>query len=108
MIRGGLEAAGIVTTVEVRGDLEAGLGSGGAGEIEDLLVGDERLTSPISRDLGEEAMLDGIPFGSAGGIVGNRDSESERVGQLRLEFCFPSVTTAAVTATRVGENEKFT
>jgi hypothetical protein len=27
---------------------------------------------------------------------------------LRLEFRFPSVTTAAVTATRVSENEKFT
>jgi hypothetical protein len=51
-----------VTAVEVSGDLKAGLGFGGAGEIQDLLVGVQWLTSPISRDLGEEAMLDGIPL----------------------------------------------
>ena len=39
LIRGGLEAAGIEAAVEIGGDSEAGLGFGGAGEVEDLPVG---------------------------------------------------------------------
>jgi hypothetical protein len=37
LIRGRLEAAGIVAAVEIGGDLKAGLGFGGAGIVEDLL-----------------------------------------------------------------------
>ena len=69
-----------MAAVEISGDLKSGLGFGGASIVEDLLVGIQRLASPVSRDLGEKAMLDGIPFGSASGIVGHGHSKSKRVG----------------------------
>ena len=52
----------IVTTVEVSGDGQAGLGCGRANEIEDLLVAVQGFTGPVFGDLREEAMLDGIPL----------------------------------------------
>ena len=106
LIRGGLETAGIVAAVEISGDLKSSLGSGGAGIVEDLLVGIQGFACPVSRDLGEEAMLDGIPFGSAGGIVGHGYGQGKRVGELGLELSFPSVTAATVAAAGIGQDEQ--
>ena len=44
----GLETAGIETAVEVGGDLKSGLGSGGAGIVEDFLIGIQRFARPVS------------------------------------------------------------
>jgi hypothetical protein len=95
-IWGWLEATGIEAAVEVGGEGEAGLGSGGAREVEDLLVGVQGFGRPVSRNLGEEAMLDRIPFGSTGGIVGHGHGEGKGVGQLGLEFGFPGVAAGAL------------
>ena len=95
-----------MAAVEISGDLKSGLGFGGASIVEDLLVGIQRLASPVSRDLGEKAMLDGIPFGSASGIVGHGHSKSKRVGELGLELGFPGVTAATVAAAGIGQNEE--
>ena len=51
-------------------------------------------------------MLDRIPFGSAGGIVGNGDREGKGVSQLGLEFGFPGMTAATVAAAGIGQNEQ--
>ena len=56
--------------------------------MEDLLIAVERFASPVPGDLGEETMLDGVPFGSTGGVVGDGESEAVGIGQLGLEFCF--------------------
>ena len=64
-------AGWIVATVEVSGDGQAGLSSGGTNEVEDLLIGVERFASPVLGDFRKETMLDGIPFGSPGGVVGD-------------------------------------
>jgi len=106
LIPGRLEAARVVAAVEIGGDLEAGLGPGGAGIVEDLLVGIQGLARPVARDLGEEAVLDGVPFGGAGGIVGDGDGEPIGVGQLGLDLGFPGVTAATVAAAGIGQNEQ--
>ena len=64
-------AGRIVATVEVSGNRQAGLSSGGADEVEDLLMAVEWFASPVFGDLGKETMLDGIPFRSPGGVVGD-------------------------------------
>src|ERR1700691_1975236 len=51
-------------------------------------------------------MLDGIPFGSASGIVGHGDGQGKGVGQLGLELSFPGMTAATVAAAGIGENEQ--
>ena len=78
---------------------------GGADEAEDLLIAIERLAGPVLGDFREEAVFDGIPFGSTGWIVGNGEDQAEGVGQLRLEFCFPGTATTAVAAAGVAQNE---
>ena len=100
------ETAGIVSSIEIGGDLKSGLGLGGTGVVEDLLVGIQGFAGPVARDCRKEAMLDGIPFGSTGGIVGYGDGESKRVNQVRLQFSFPGVAAATVAAAGIGEDEK--
>ena len=48
------------------GDDEAGFRRGGADEVESLVDVGERLAGPVSTDLAEQSVFDGIPFGSAG------------------------------------------
>ena len=54
-------------SVEVSRDCEPGSGAGIADEVEDLGITVERLGDPVFGDFGKEAVLDGIPFGSAVG-----------------------------------------
>ena len=51
-------------------------------------------------------MLDGIPFGSAGGIVGDGHSQGKGVRQLGLEFGFPGMTAATVATAGISQNEQ--
>ncbi|HEY6373206.1 MAG TPA: hypothetical protein VIX37_21705, partial [Candidatus Sulfotelmatobacter sp.] len=60
-----------MATIEVSVDGQAGSSCGGANEAEDLRIAVERFASPVLGDLREEAMLDGVPFGSTRGIVGD-------------------------------------
>ena len=95
-----------MTAVELSGDGQAGLGSGGANEVEDLLIAVEWLAGPVLGDFGKEAMLDGVPFGSARRVVGDGESQPEWIGQLRLEFGFPGAATSAIAAAGVAQNEE--
>jgi hypothetical protein len=61
-----LEAGWILVSVEMRGHHKAGLGVGGANEVEHLFVAVEGVGRPMLGNLGEQAVLDGIPLGSAG------------------------------------------
>jgi len=99
-------AGRIVATVEVSGNRQAGLSSGGADEVQDLLMAVEWFASPVFGDLGEETVLNGIPLGSASRVMGNGESQPERIGQLRLEFSFPSAATIAVAAAGVAQYEE--
>jgi len=51
-------------------------------------------------------MLDRIPFGSTGRIVGHGYGQGKGVGQLGLELGFPSVTAATVAAAGIRQNEQ--
>ena len=99
-------AGQIVATVEMSGDRHAGLSSGGTNEVKDLVIAVEGFARPVFGDLGKETMLDRVPFGSTGGVVGDGESEAVGIGQLGLEFGFPSAATITVTAAGIAENEK--
>ena len=74
----------VLGTVEVGADGQAGLSFGGAKEVEDLLIAVQRFASPIFGDPGEPAMLNGVPLGSAVGIVGKGQGEIEAIAELGL------------------------
>ena len=48
MIGCGFETARIESAVEISSDLKSGLGLGGAGIVEDLLVGVQRFARPVA------------------------------------------------------------
>ena len=50
-------------------------------------------------------MLDGVPFGSAGGIVGDGYGQGKGVGQLGLEFDFPGMTAATVATAGISQED---
>jgi hypothetical protein len=79
-----------LSTVEVSRDGEAGSGTGVADEVEDLWITVQRLGGPVFGDFGEQAVLNRIPFGSAGGVMSNGDCESKTVAELDLQFGLPS------------------
>src|SRR5258707_5633607 len=53
-------------------------------------------------------MLDGVPFRSSRGVVGDGEGKAVGIGQLRLELGFPSAATIAVTATGIAQDEELT
>ena len=99
-------ASGIFATVEMSGNRQSGLSSGGADKVQDFLITIEWFTGPVLGNLGKEAMLNGVPFGSARRVMGNGESQAKRIGQLRLELGFPSAATITVTAAGIAEYEK--
>ncbi len=57
-----LDALWVTVLVDVAGDGEAGVGRGGADQLDDDLVADQRFAAPVLRDVGKEAVLDAVPF----------------------------------------------
>src|SRR5260370_32283482 len=51
-------------------------------------------------------MFNGVPLGRAGRVMGYGESQTERVGQLRLEFGFPGAATSAIAAASVAQDEE--
>jgi len=92
--------------VEVSRDCETGSGAGVADEVEDFGVTVKRLGGPVFGDFGEQAVLDGIPFGSAGGVMSNGYGEPKVVAELVLKFGFPSAGTAIIAAAGIGKDEQ--
>src|SRR5437763_9120116 len=61
----------IEALVDVASDGEAGRGGSGADQLNDDVVADERLAAPVLGDVGREGMLGAVPFGGAGGRMGD-------------------------------------
>ena len=100
------DASGIVSAVEVGGDLETGASVRASDEVEEFLVAGERFGGPVFRDLGKQAVLDGIPLGGAGWIVSDSNLKLEGIAELRLKFGFPGIAAATIAAASVGQDQK--
>ena len=101
-------AGGIIATVELSGDRQAGIRSRGADEVENLLISVEWFACPVLGYFGKETMFNGVPFGSASRVVRHGEGQAEGVGQLRLEFGFPGAATSAIAAAGVAQDEELT
>ena len=92
--------------VEVSRDCETGSGARVADEVENFGVAIKRFRGPVFGNLGEQAVLDGIPFGSPSGVMSNGYCEPKAVAELALQFRFPSVGTATIAAAGIGQDEQ--
>ena len=77
-----------------------------ADEVEDFGITVKRLGGPVFGDFGEQAVLDGIPFGCPSGVMSNGYGEPKAVAELALKFGFPGAGTAAVAAAGIGKDEQ--
>ncbi len=69
-------------------DSQTGFCGGFLDKGEHSLQRSQRLSGPIDRNLAEEAILDGIVFGSTSWIMANHNGDTQFIGQA-LEFVFP-------------------
>ena len=75
--------------------------------IEHGLESPQGLAGPILGDFTEKTVLNGIPFGSPGGIVTNHDFNPKLVGQLLLHLYLPLPIATTVAATSITEDKQF-
>jgi len=80
---------------------KTGLRFRGADEVENLVAVGEGFASPVSADLAEQTMLDGIPLGSAGWVVADSDGQTERSAEGVLNRFLPGAAARAVASSAV-------
>src|SRR5664280_1043269 len=88
---GDAELGRVFTVVETCVHLKPGAGLGRADQVDDRFQRDERLPAPVHRDVGEQAMLDPVPFAGPGRQVADSDLKPDLVGQL-LQLDLPPVS----------------
>lgn len=81
-------------------------GRGGRDVLQCDIVSLKRDALPVLAHLAEESMLDGVPFGSTGGIVANGDAQSVHIAQFLLQIALPELAAGAVGAAGVCEDEQ--
>ena len=106
LVVGDLDACGVVAGQECGTDGESGFSARGADEVEDGFVGKQWLACKVLGDLGEQAVLDGVPLGGARWVMTDGDREPKAIGELGLKLEAPGATRRAVAATIVGQNEQ--
>ncbi len=100
-----LEAFWVAVLVDFAGDDEAGVGRGGADQLDDDLMADERFATPVLRDVGEQTVLDAVPFTGARRQMGDCHGEAGLIGEA-LQFALPEPDASAVAAATVrGDGE---
>ena len=97
----------VVPTIKICRNSEAGASSSLANELEDLLVTDEWLASPVLGNFREQTMFNGIPFRGASRIMRDGNGETELIAELFLNLSLPDIIPARITATRISEDEQF-
>ena len=103
---GDFDFGGVVLRAQAAVDPQPGFGFGFTNEAEDGGVICQGLAGPVLADLTEDAVLNGIPFGGAGGVVADRHGQSKAVNELFLERTFPEPAPGPVAAPTVGQDQQ--
>lgn len=77
----------------------------GSNEIEDSFVTVQGMTSPVGTNQVEHPMLNQVPFGGPGGIMSDRDNQTELSGQT-LQPNFPQSPPTAIGTTAIGLDQQ--
>ena len=102
----GFDLERVVLPIQIGSDLEARSCGGFADELEGLVVAGERLSGPVLADLTEQAALNRVVLGGAGGIVGNGDGKSELIAEALLDLVLPGATCGGIAAPGVGQDQQ--
>src|SRR5262249_56592235 len=91
--------------VQARTHAETGRRGRGGNELDDDLVGDQRLPPPVLTDERKQAVFDLVPLARAGGKVTHRDRQSPFGGQL-LQLHLPQSQPCAIAAAGIGGDQQ--
>jgi hypothetical protein len=80
------------------------VGRSGGDQLDDDLVADERLAAPVLGNVGEQSVLDAVPFAGAGRQMDDRHGEADLVGEA-LQLTFPQMNAGAVAAAAIGRDQ---
>jgi len=96
LLVGHLDSSLILVRVQNRLDFEPGARLSAADQIDDRLIIDQRLASPIQTDKREEPVLDFVPLAGSGWVVTDRDRYLDLVRHLlQVELtCAKSISVA--------------
>ena len=92
--------------VECRPDVEPRVGGGGANQVDNHLMADQRAAPPILRDIGKQAMFNLVPFTRARGQMTDRQPQPCLIGQL-LQFGLPQPGAHPIAAPAVRNEQQF-
>src|ERR1019366_5069783 len=96
----------ILLRVQVGTDSESCGGCGAADQAEDLVIVGERLSGPVLADWAEQAAVNRVVLGGAGGIVGHGDGKPQSIAEVLLELVLPSPTRGGMAAAGVGQDRQ--
>jgi hypothetical protein len=88
LLVGNFDPPGIEISIDLAADLKACIGCGGADQLHNHLMADQRLATPVHGDEGEQPVFDLVPLAGAGRQVRHGDLQTDLVGEA-LEFAFP-------------------
>ena len=94
----------VVSRVQLGLNSKTGRSTGGANEIDDCFIADERLALPVQTDEREHSVLDLVPLTGAWWIMTHGDDQAGLIRQL-LQVIFPSTIPAAITSPAVGAQQ---
>ena len=95
LLVGHFDSSLILVRVQHRLDFEPGARLGSADQIDDRLIIDQRLPSPIQTDKREEPVLDLVPLAGSRRVVTDRDRYSDLIRLLQVELpCAKSISVA--------------
>src|SRR5665811_1400869 len=100
-----LDADWVAAFIEFGDHAQARCGGGGADEAQDRLVAGQGSALPVPGDLGEQAVLDLVPFAGARREMADADVQAGLCRQSG-ELSLPGPATVAVGATGVGGDEQ--
>src|SRR5680860_1747893 len=96
---------GLVIGVQDAMHAESGAGGCGADQVDDDLMGDQRSATPVHGDLGEEPVLDLVPFAGPWREMAHGDGQSGLRGELG-ELDLPGTDPVAVGSSAVGADQQ--
>src|SRR5215467_1953471 len=76
-------------------------------QLDNYFTTDQWLSTPVGRNLAEQAMLNLIPFAGPGRKMADPDHKAQFIGQM-LQRDFPEPTSAAITTATISGDQQFT
>src|ERR1700676_3030407 len=95
----------VAPPVELCSDLQSSLGGRAGDQVDNDVVTDQGLATPVLRDVAEHTMLNLVPFAGARREMADMDGQAQLARQV-LQRDFPEPAAAAVATAAIGGDQQ--